>query len=137
MARDVLHTIVRTALERDGWKITHDPLYLRINDVDLMIDLGAERIIAAEKIGQKIAVEVKSFLGASAITELHTALGQTMVYRSALRKLQPERILYLAISEDIYQEFFLNAFIQEVVADYQVRLLIVSAIREEVILWKE
>jgi hypothetical protein len=68
MPRDILHDAVRTALERDGWTITHDPLYLRISDVDLPIDLAAERIIAAEKTGQKIAVEVKSFLRASAIT---------------------------------------------------------------------
>jgi XisH protein len=53
MARDIIHNAVRTALERDGWNITHDPLYLRISDVDLMVDLAAERIIAAEKTGKK------------------------------------------------------------------------------------
>ncbi len=38
--------------------------------VDLEIDLGAERIIVAERQGDKIAVEVKSFLAyTSAITE--------------------------------------------------------------------
>ncbi|WP_219884613.1 XisH family protein [Merismopedia glauca] len=137
MARDFLHQTVRIALERDAWIVTHDPLYLRVSDVDLMVDLAAERIVGAEKMGQKIAVEVKSFLGASAITELHNALGQTMVYRSALRRLHPERMLYLAISEDIYQEFFLNAFIQEVISDYQVKLLIVSHSRQEIALWKE
>jgi hypothetical protein len=137
MARDFLHQTVRIALEQDGWIVTHDPLYLRISDVDLMVDLAAERIIGAEKTGQKIAVEVKSFLGASAITELHNALGQTMVYRSALQRLDSERILYLAISEDVYQEFFLNAFIQEVISDYRVKLLIVSDSLQEIALWKE
>ena len=40
------------------------------------IDLGAERLIGAEKLGKKIAVEVKSFLSASALSDFHTALGQ-------------------------------------------------------------
>jgi hypothetical protein len=59
------------------------------------IDLGAERVLAAEREGQKIAIEVKSFLiGSSAISEFHRALGQFINYRSALRYEDPERVLY-------------------------------------------
>jgi hypothetical protein len=35
------------------------------------VDLGAERLIAAERNLEKIAVEVKSFLAASTIYEFH------------------------------------------------------------------
>ena len=101
-ARDTVHNAARSALEKDGWTITHDPLTIKVDDLDFYIDLGAERLLAAQKAGQKIAVEIKSFLGTSEVTEFHLALGQTLNYRSALRKTQPERLLYLAIPFDVY-----------------------------------
>jgi hypothetical protein len=75
VARDIFHDAVRHALEKDGWRITHDPLALQIGGVEMYIDLGAEQLIAAEKEGQKIAVEIKSFVSASAIYEFHLAIG--------------------------------------------------------------
>ena len=60
---------------KGGWRITHDPLTFTINDIPMHIDLGAERLITAERDNEKIAVEVKSFLRDSAISEFHTALG--------------------------------------------------------------
>ena len=105
--------------------------------LDFRIDLGAERLLGAEKEGQKIAVEIKSFLGQSEVTEFHIALGQTLNYRSVLRKKEPDRILYLAIGNEIYKEFFLIPFIQEIIAEHQLKLLIFEAIKQEIVLWKE
>ena len=136
-ARDNFHNCVRAALEKDGWTITHDPLRIKVDEIEFYMDLGAERIIAAVKAGQKIAVEIKSFLGRSEVTDFHLALGQILNYRLALKKEQPERILYLAISSDIYQDFFTRQFIQDAIAEYQIKLLIFDPIKEEVILWKE
>jgi hypothetical protein len=59
MARDSFHLTVRKALEKDGWSITHDPYELEIGGPDYEIDLGAEKIFAAQKGPKKIAVEVK------------------------------------------------------------------------------
>ena len=73
-ARDNFHNCVRTALEKDGWTITHDPLRIKVDEIEFYMDLGAERIIAAVKAGQKIAVEIKSFLGRSEVTDFHLAL---------------------------------------------------------------
>ncbi len=136
-ARDTVHNAARSALVKDGWSITHDPLTLKVDELDFYIDLGAERLLAAQKAGQKIAVEIKSFLGASEVTEFHLALGQTLNYRSALRKTQPERVLYLAIPFDAYRDFFIIQFIQDVIAEYQVKLLIFDPVKEEIVLWKE
>jgi len=136
-ARDLFHGAARRALEKDGWQITHDPLHIKIKEVEFFIDLGAERIIAAQKDGKKIAVEIKSFLGRSNISEFHTALGQTLNYKLALRKKDPERTLYLCISRDIYQDLFLGEFIQESIWEYGIKLLIVNIISEEIFLWKE
>lgn len=59
MAKDLFHQVVKTALIKDGWTITNDPLTIRIDRVKLEVDLAAEKVFAAEKDGQKIAVEVK------------------------------------------------------------------------------
>lgn len=111
-AKDLFHNKVRTALEKDGWSITNDPLFIKIDSIDFYVDLAAERMFAAEKAGQKIAVEIKSFIGLSLVTEFHATLGQFLNYRSALRKQQPDRILYLAVSFDAYDDFFKIGFIQ-------------------------
>ena len=83
-AKDIYHNNVRTALEKDGWTITKDPLPLKIGGRSLFVDLGAEKIFAAEKQGRKIAVEVKSFLAASPVHDLEEALGQYIVYEDIL-----------------------------------------------------
>ncbi|MHC5777607.1 element excision factor XisH family protein, partial [Nostoc sp.] len=93
-AKDFFHNAVKLALEKDGWLITDDPLIFIVDTIEFRLDLGAERLLGAEKEGEKIAVEIKSFLGKSAISEFHTALGQTLNYRSILRKQEPDRILY-------------------------------------------
>jgi len=66
-ALDRHHHAVRNALVKDGWTITHDPLTLNIGRDRLHVDLGAERVIGAEKGVRKIAVEIKTFAGASSI----------------------------------------------------------------------
>lgn len=105
-AKDIFHDCVKAALIRDGWKVTHDPYTLKVGKKDLFIDLGAEKLIAAEKGSNKIAVEVKSFVSPSEIKDLENALGQYILYQNALKKLDPDRILHLAIREIIFQNLF-------------------------------
>jgi hypothetical protein len=123
-AKDITHAIVRLALEKDGWTITHDPYYLKVGGVEMYIDLGAELMIVAERDDQKIAVEIKSFLGASSISEFHTALGQFINYQLALEEKEPAQTLYLAAPLDIYNDFFTLPFIQKVIQRIQLKLLI-------------
>lgn len=79
MAKDRFHQVVKAALIKDGWEVTQDPLNIRVGGVDMEIDLGAERLLTAERKNEKIAVEVKSFLAnSSAISEFHTALGSSL-----------------------------------------------------------
>jgi hypothetical protein len=136
-AKDIFHNAVRLALEKDDWRITHDPLRIKTEDIELYVDLGAERILAAQKAGQQIAVEIKSFLGTSAVSEFYIALGQTLTYRRALKSEQPDRVLYLAISWDTYRDFFTRKLIQDVIAEHQIKLLIFDPVNKEVVLWKE
>jgi hypothetical protein len=99
-AKDRYHAAVRAALIKEGWTITHDPFSIDYAGEDLFIDLGAERLLAAEKGEQRIAVEVKSFIGISRMADLREALGQYILYRDVLEEIEPERELYLAIPED-------------------------------------
>src|ERR1700678_1552040 len=65
-ARDLYHDAVVRALGADGWKITHDPLTLSFGGRDLFVDLGATHIaLGASRQGERIAVEIKSFLSPS------------------------------------------------------------------------
>ena len=136
-AKDFFHNTVKTSLEKDGWIITDENLFIEVEDVDFYIDLTAEKILVAEKTGKKIAVEIKSFLGASDVTEFHSALGQCLNYRSALRLLEPDRTLYLAVPEDVYNEFFSRRFIQRVIVEHQLKLLIFNPIQEEIVQWRD
>ena len=74
--RDIYHDAVKQALIKAGWRVTHDPLHIKYRGFDFFIDLGAEVLIGASKDGQKIAVEVKSFVGASSLNDFHIAVGQ-------------------------------------------------------------
>jgi hypothetical protein len=134
-AKDIYHDLVRNALEREGWTITHDPLLLQVGGVEMSIDLGAEILIAAEKAGQKIAVEVKSFVGLSAINEFYGALGQYLNYRKALKEQEPERLLFLAVPADTYDAFFTLRFIEETIQIYQLNLIVYDTNTEVIREW--
>jgi hypothetical protein len=135
-AKDIFHKAVKTALEKDSWVITDDPLKIEWGEVELYIDLAAERLIAAERAEQKIAVEVKSFLGQSAVYEFHGALGQFINYRTILEQQEPERILYLAVPLDTYDAFFCLPFTQAVMQQNKVNLIVYNPRLQEIALWK-
>jgi hypothetical protein len=75
-AKDRFHDTVKSALIKEGWTITHDPLYLDFDSTRIQIDLAGERLIAAERGLEKIAVEVKSFLAASLFSHTHFYLSR-------------------------------------------------------------
>ena len=137
MAKDLFHYAVRQALIKEQWVITADPLIIRIEGVKLEIDLAAEKVFAAEKAGRKIAIEIKSFLNPSTITDFHAALGQFLNYRLALQLREPDRTLYLAVPLDTFESFFQEIFIQEAIKLYQVKLAIYNPLQEIITAWKE
>ncbi len=105
-AKDLFHDAVKRALQKEQWQITADPLIVKIEGVRFEVDLGADKVIAAEKSEQKIAVEIKSFLNNSAIADFHVALGQFLNYRLALQMTENDRNLYLAVPFDTFNVFF-------------------------------
>jgi hypothetical protein len=134
-AKDKFHDIVKHALIKDHWTITSDPLYIRIQAIQMYIDLGAEKLISADKDNRKIAVEIKSFLQNSTLTEFYQAFGQFLSYKHALEIEEPQRELYLAVPNDIYDEFFKQLFVQELIQRYAIKLLIYQPETEELVEW--
>lgn len=136
-ARDIFHAVVRSVLEKEGWTITDDPLYLKVDDDKLYVDLGAENnLLGAERHGEKIAVEIKCFLGLSLIEQFHEAMGQAWNYKVVLEEQQPDRVLYLAVPEDIYEDFFTRRLAQMSVTRMQLKLLVFNPVKEEVVSWR-
>lgn len=134
-AKDIYHDNVRTALEKEKWIITDDPLRLTWGRRDFFADLGAKQLIAARKGERKIAVEIKSFTGISQATELEKALGQYILYRNILEENEPERLLYLAIIEDIFKEIFSEPIGDLVIKKNQIKLLVVDEDSEVITQW--
>lgn len=134
MARDIFHQEVVAALTKEGWMITHDPLILPFDDVNYQIDLGAEGIVGAEREGEKIAVEIKSFIGLSFSHQFHSALGQFLNYRVGLQLREPDRRLYLAVPFTVAR-FLENEAIRASLETYQVPLIIFHPTTQTIVQW--
>ena len=134
-AKDIYHDTVKNALIKDGWKITNDPLSLKIGKKDIFIDIAAEKLLVAEKQGKKIAVEVKSFVGTSEVEDLKNALGQYVLYEKILKRKLSERILYLAIRETIFNRLFTEEIGQILLEDNTIKLIIFDPEQEVITKW--
>ncbi len=124
--RDNIHNHIKKALENEGWTTTHDPYPLKIGRKSAEIDLGAERILAATKDNEKIAIEINSFIQSSTITAFYHALGQFELYERALKIHEPDRVLYLALPQEAYEELLLDIFNFEGFTDLKKQLIVLK-----------
>jgi len=134
-AKDLYHDAVKSALVKEGWTVIADPYKIKFQDLELYADLAAERPIAAERAGQKIVVEIKSFVGRSLMTDFHHAVGQYMVYRSLIQETEPVYKLYLAIDDITYINFFKRAGIDFLIRANQIDLFVVNIDQQEIVQW--
>jgi hypothetical protein len=139
MARDKLHQIVRNVLEKDGWKITHDPLIFKdkVEGIKYDIDLGAEKVILAEKGVEQIAVEVKSFLDTSLAHEFHGIIGQYLVYEDVLIEFKSPRKLFLAIPVAGYERLKKHRFLLRFLEKHGIKNFVYDEVTAEILTWKE
>ena len=135
-ARDIYHDAVVHALVADGWTITDDPLRIGYGGQDYYVDLGAARdTIAAEKGGQKIAVEIKSFLSPSVARDLQSAVGQYNLYRDVLTETDPARTLYLAVTAEVYDRLFAEKYGRFVIKCQRLKLIVIDHDQERIVEW--
>lgn len=135
MARDIFHYQVREALEKDGWEITDDPYFLYYRGIKMEVDLGAEKLIAANKNREKILVEIKSFVSQSKVYAWHSIVGQFENYLMALEKQDPDRELYLALPDLILDEFFETKFVQDSIQRHNMKIIIYDTKENSIIKW--
>lgn len=91
-------------------------------------------MLVAERANQRIIVEVKSFLNRSLIYDFHQAYGQFGFYLKALRKFHPDRILFLAMPEDIFGEFMDKPYYRDFIRE-EMRLMVFNPIEKIVTAW--
>jgi len=120
---------------KNGWVITDDPYVIQYRKTTLYADLGTEQSMAVERYGQKLVVEVKSFIGASKIQDLKEALGQYDIYRYLLEEIAPDRKLYVTVSTVAYKSFFKQDVIQLILNKHQLPLIVVDIEMEEIRQW--
>ena len=128
---------MRNALEEDGWTITHDPFKVSVDGIGFEVDLGTEKLLGAEKSGRKIAVEVKSFLRASLVTDFHQAIGQCLSYKSAFKLNNIERVLYLGIPLRVYVQMKNARFYFATLEEAGICLIVFDLTTETIVAWKE
>jgi hypothetical protein len=135
MALDSIHEAVKAALLKDGWDITSDPYRLSVGGSTIIIDLGAEKVIAAEKESEKIVVEIKSITGKSVLYSFYPALGQYLIYRDALLEEGIKREVYLSTSQYAFSRLKRNPFLVRRMNQYEMKFIVVDDESETVVQW--
>ena len=138
MAKDICHDLVKQALINEGWTITHDPYYLPLGlgRKRVAADLGAEKFVVAEKGLEKILVEIKSFITTSNINELNHSIGQYDFYALLLEQKEPNRIPYLAMPNDAYEDLIREPIIQTFLQRHNVKLILFDIENPIIHAWK-
>jgi hypothetical protein len=142
--RDILHDVVKQALVKSGWEITDDPYRIHYGERFLYVDLGIEsstfgsnegQMVGAQRQDRRIAVEIKDFRGKSVIVDFEHAIGQYVLYRLLLNKIDPDRSLYLAITDEIYEDIFSEPIGEVIINELPLHLLVVNVESMEVQKW--
>lgn len=124
------------ALEKSGWLVTHRPFAIRINKSRagyVYADLRLREEINNQTI---IVVEVKCFASSrTQLDEFYQAVGQYMTYRNALAINDIRFPVYLSVPQSVYTTFFQIPLIVAVVAEAQIKLVVVDLGKEEVVEW--
>ncbi|MDM8561264.1 element excision factor XisH family protein [Candidatus Parabeggiatoa sp. HSG14] len=110
-------------------------LHLSYGGRNVYVDLGAEQPIGAEKEGNKIAVEVKSFVGESDVHELGQSIVQYNMYRDILSEIESERDLHLAVPSFTFGRILSELLGQLLIRKEQLKLIIFEETKEIIRKW--
>ena len=83
----------------------------------------------------RTADAVKTFAGLSKVYDFHLAVGQFIDYRIALKTKEPERILYVGITDNVYEEVFQLPFPQMVIQEINMKIIVVNPELNTVVKW--
>ena len=136
-AKDIYHDSFVRALIKEGWTVTHDPLSIQIDATTLLVDIGAEQIVTADRDGERIAVEIKSFVSLSSVQDLKEAVGQFWLYELALRKslAHRDRSLFLAIRQEMFESVFVKGIGKLFLENNALQIIVFDEDIEEIREW--
>lgn len=138
MAKDIFHNIVKEALINEDWIVTDDPLTLLSRaEGGISTDLGAEKMIVAEKGVTKIAVEVKSFINPSMIHDFLRASGQYNGYNIVIKYKHLDRILYLVMPVFAYEKLITYDFINAIIDNIAIKFILFDEQGKTIVKWIE
>lgn len=121
------HNEVKHALQKKGWSISTEQIRF---DSDILAVIDMEVI----KDGEQAYILVRCFSDPNIIQEIFGAVGQYVVYRTLLAKVKPGATLYLSTLEDVYQSHF-TAPIRHALQSNGVKMIVVDAVKEEIVEW--
>lgn len=67
--------------------------------------------------------------------DLEQAIGQYTLYRLLLNKVEPERKLYLGITNEVYDEVFTESIGELVIQNLPLQLVVVNSTTLEIVQW--
>lgn len=69
------------------------------------------------------------------MADIEQAVGQYLVYRSWLQRIEPSREIFLAISDVVAEDAFDDLAGQALIQDYQLRIIVVDMTQKEIVQW--
>lgn len=137
-APDSCHQQVVRALKKDGWEIEREQLPLEdTEDVPyLYVDiLARKRNNGISRAIKTILIEVKCFQNPdNDTTELYKAVGQYLLYRTRVERIQLNIDLYLVIPQHVFQRIYTGA-VAQMFWVFEVKFVVIGIVKEEVLRW--
>ena len=132
---DLYHDVVKNALRKDGWRITHTALQLKVRKDMKAGELWEGPLLAAEQDERRIAVAVNSFVGHSDLADLTQTLGQLTLSRPQLHVMEPHRVLYLAVRQATYSACFAEGDGELLLERQRMPLIVFDPRTEAIVQW--
>ncbi|MFN8374578.1 MAG: element excision factor XisH family protein [Anaerolineae bacterium] len=133
---DQCHDNVVHALQKDGWTVQPLPLYLTLKRRRAFIDIQASRQENGSA-NSIIVAEVKCLTDTESLTtDIYTAIGQYLIYRTLLRQKQFSMPIYLVVPEEIHTNSF-DETVRLTMNESKIKLLVVNIATETIVRWIE
>lgn len=124
---------VIAALEKEDWRVTHQPLLVRLGkDETIYPDL---RLQLEDRQEFAIIVEVKCLNRLTWLEEFYGVVGKYIYYRTLLEKIGDFSPLYVSIPHMVHQDFFSRPVISTVVQYINMKRIVINLEAQEVVEW--
>jgi hypothetical protein len=133
--QDLYHDVVRDALRKDGWRITHTALQLKDRAESHVGELWGGPWLIADKDERKIAVAVSSFVGRSSPVDITQTWRQLALSRPRLHAMDADRVVYLAIRQATYSACFEGTEDDLLLEKERMQLIVFDPRAEVIVQW--